>query len=146
MASFNKVIIAGNLTATPEIRHTPTGKAVTELRVAMNHRWTDKSGEAREETTFVDVTLWARNAEVACKFLEKGRPVLIEGRLHMDQWQDRTSGQKRSRLRIVGETMQMLGSRNTGGRSATPTEDRTPAMAGAGGVELPKGMFDTPRL
>ena len=112
MPSFNKVILVGNPTSDPEIRHTPKGTAVTDLRLAVNHRWFDKtSGQLKEETAFVDVTLWARQAEVACEFLRKGQPVLIGGRLHMDQWHDRNTGQKRSRLRVVGETMQLLGSR-----------------------------------
>ena len=116
MASFNKVILMGNLTRDPEVRYTPSGTAVTDIGLAVNRYWFDKqANERREETTFVDVTLWGRQAEVAGEYLAKGRPVLIEGRLHLDSWDDRETGQKRSKLKVVGETMQLLGSRGDGG-------------------------------
>ena len=116
MASFNKVILMGNLTRDPEVRYTPSGTAVTDIGLAVNRYWFDKqANERREETTFVDVTLWGRQAEVAGEYLAKGRPVLIEGRLHLDSWEDRETGQKRSKLKVVGETMQLLGSRGDGG-------------------------------
>ncbi len=115
MASFNKVILVGNLTRDPEVKYTSGGTAVTEIGLAVNRYWFDKqSNEKREETTFVDVTLWGRQAELAGEYLSKGRPVLIEGRLQLDTWEDKTSGQKRSKLRVVGETMQFLGSREGG--------------------------------
>ena len=115
MASLNKVMLIGNLTRDPEIRHTPKGTAVAELGLAVNRRYTAENGERREETTFVDVTLWGRTAEVAKEYLQKGRSVYIEGRLQLDSWDDKTTGQKRSKLKIVGEEMQMLGSREGGG-------------------------------
>jgi single-strand DNA-binding protein len=116
MASFNKVILVGNLTRDPEVKYTSGGTAVTEIGLAVNRYWFDKqSNEKREETTFVDVTLWGRQAELAGEYLSKGRPVLIEGRLQLDTWEDKNSGQKRSKLRVVGETMQFLGSREGGG-------------------------------
>ena len=116
MASFNKVILVGNLTRDPEVRYTPGGTAVTDIGMAVSRNWTDRStNERKEETTFVDVTLWGRTAEIAGEYLSKGRPVLIEGRLQLDQWEDRESGQKRSRLKVVGESMQLLGSRGDGG-------------------------------
>jgi single-strand DNA-binding protein len=119
MASFNKVILMGNLTRDPEVRYTPAGTAVTDIGLAVNRYWFDKqANERREETTFVDVTLWGRQAEVAGEYLAKGRPVLIEGRLHLDTWDDRETGQKRSRLKVIGETMQLLGSRSDGGGGA----------------------------
>lgn len=112
MASFNKVILMGNLTRDPEVRYTPGGTAVADIGLAVNRYWTDKgSNERKEETTFIDVTLWGRQAEIAGEYLAKGRPVLIEGRLHLDQWDDRETGQKRSRLKVVGESMQLLGGR-----------------------------------
>src|ERR1043166_4306899 len=111
MASFNKVILLGNLTRDPEVRYTPKGTAVTEIGMAMNRTYTAENGEKREETTFVDVTLWGRTAEIAGEYLKKGRPVLIEGRLQMDTWDDKQSGQKRSKLRVVGENLQLLGGR-----------------------------------
>jgi single-strand DNA-binding protein len=115
MASFNKVILVGNLTRDPEVRYTPKGSAVCDLGLAVNRQYSLEGGEKREEVTFVDVVLWARLAEIAGEYLKKGRPVLIEGRLQLDSWDDKQSGQKRSKLRVIGETMQLLGSRPTGG-------------------------------
>ena len=110
MASFNKVILLGNLTRDPEVRYTPKGTAVTDLGLAVNRTYTADNGEKREEVTFVDVTFWGRTAEVAGEYLKKGRPVFVEGRLQLDSWDDKTSGQKRSKLKVIGENMQMLGS------------------------------------
>jgi single-strand DNA-binding protein len=115
MASFNKVILLGNLTRDPEVRYTPKGTAVTELGMAVNRVYTAENGEKREETTFVDVTLWGRTAEIAGEYLKKGRPVFIEGRLQLDTWDDKQSGQKRSKLKVVGEGLQLLGARPGGG-------------------------------
>src|SRR6476469_6646312 len=115
MASFNKVILLGNLTRDPEVRYTPKGSAVCDLGLAVNRNYSLENGEKREEVTFVDVVLWARLAEIAGEYLKKGRPVLIEGRLQLDSWDDKQSGQKRSKLRVIGETMQLLGSRQSGG-------------------------------
>jgi single-strand DNA-binding protein len=116
MASFNKVILLGNLTRDPQVKYTPSGTAVAEIGLAVNRYWFDKqSNSRREETTFIDVTLWSRDAEVAGEYLAKGRPVLIEGRLQLDTWDDKTTGQKRSKLRVVGERMQLLGGRGEGG-------------------------------
>ncbi|PYJ88141.1 MAG: single-stranded DNA-binding protein [Verrucomicrobia bacterium] len=115
MASFNKVILLGNLTRDPEVRYTPKGTAVTELGMAVNRVYTAENGEKREETTFVDVTLWGRTAEIAGEYLKKGRPVLIEGRLQLDTWDDKQSGQKRSKLKVIGEGLQLLGGRPGGG-------------------------------
>src|SRR5213076_1473953 len=115
MASFNKVILLGNLTRDPEVRYTPKGTAVAELGMAVNRVYTAENGEKREDTTFVDVTLWGRTAEIAGEYLKKGRPVLIEGRLQLDTWDDKQSGQKRSKLKVVGEGLQLIGSRPGGG-------------------------------
>lgn len=117
MASFNKVILVGNLTRDPEVRYTPKGSAVCDLGLAVNRQYSLENGEKREEVTFVDVVLWARLAEIAGEYLKKGRPVLIEGRLQLDSWDDKQSGQKRSKLRVIGETMQLLGSRGDSGGS-----------------------------
>lgn len=115
MASFNKVILMGNLTRDPEVRYTPSGTAVSEVGLAVNRSWFDKqSNQRKEEVTFVDVTLWGRQAEVAGEYLTKGRGVLIEGRLQLDQWDDKETGQKRSKLRVVGENMTMLPGRGDG--------------------------------
>lgn len=116
MASFNKVILLGNLTRDPEVRYTPKGTAVTDLGLAVNRTYTAENGEKREEVTFVDVTFWGRTAEVAGEYLKKGRPVFVEGRLQLDSWDDKQSGQKRTKLKVIGENMQMLGSpRGAGG-------------------------------
>jgi single-strand DNA-binding protein len=116
MASFNKVILLGNLTRDPEVRYTPKGTAVADLGLAVNRTYTADNGEKREEVTFVDVTFWGRTAEVAGEYLKKGRPVFVEGRLQLDSWDDKQSGQKRTKLKVIGENMQMLGSpRGAGG-------------------------------
>ncbi len=116
MSSFNKVILLGNLTRDPQVRYTPGGTAVAEIGLAVNRTWFDqKSNSRRDETTFVDVTLWGRQAEVAGEYLAKGRQVLIEGRLQLDTWEDKESGQKRSKLRVVSENMKMVGGRGEGG-------------------------------
>ena len=118
MANLNRVMLIGNLVADPEVRYTPKGTAVTDLRLAVNRQWSGEGGQRQEETTYLDVTLWSRQAEVAGQYLSKGRPVFIEGRLQMETWEDKTSGQKRSKLKIVGENMQFLGSGNNGGGGA----------------------------
>ena len=143
MASFNKVILVGNLTRDPQVRYTPGGAAVAEIGLAVNRSWFDKNSNSRkEETTFVDVTLWGRTAEVASEYLTKGRSVLIEGRLQLDQWDDKESGQKRSKLKVVGENMTMLGKKDgEGGGQDNRSEadkfyDRPPA-AGADSDDVP---------
>src|SRR2546422_7654264 len=128
MASFNKVILLRNLTRDPEVRYTPKGSAVCDLGLAVNRQYTLDNGEKREEVTYVDVVLWARLAEIAGEYLKKGRPVFIEGRLQLDTWDDKQSGQKRSKLRVIGETMQLLGSRPSGAAAG-------PAEAGEGAKE-----------
>jgi single-strand DNA-binding protein len=122
MASFNKVLLLGNLTRDPEVRYTPKGSAVADLGIAVNRQYTLDNGEKREEVTFVDVTFWGRTAEIAGEYLKKGRPVFIEGRLQLDTWDDKQSGQKRSKLKVIGEMMQMLGSRPGGAGGGTPDE------------------------
>lgn len=129
MASFNKVILLGNLTRDPQVKYTSGGTAVAEIGLAVNRTWYDKqSNSRREETTFVDVTLWGRTAEIAGEYLAKGRQVLIEGRLQTDSWDDKETGQRRSRLRVVAENMTMLGSRSgEGGGSNVRGKGPTPA-------------------
>ncbi|MEM7813066.1 MAG: single-stranded DNA-binding protein [Planctomycetota bacterium] len=115
MPSFNRVVLLGNLTRDPEVRYTPSGTAVCDLGLAVSRSWFDKASNTRkEETTFIDVTLWARTAEVAGEHLAKGRPVFIEGRLTLDEWQDKQTGQKRTKLKVIGETMQLLGKTDGG--------------------------------
>lgn len=118
MASLNKVMLIGNVTRDPEIRYTPKGTALVELGLAVNRRYTAENGEKREEVTFVDVTMWGKTAELAEQYLKKGRPVYIEGRLQLDTWDDKQTGQKRSKIRVVCEEMQFLGSREGGGGGA----------------------------
>jgi single-strand DNA-binding protein len=114
MANLNRVLLIGNLTRDPDLRYTPKGTAVTEIGLAVNRIYSGEDGERKEETTFVDVTLWARLAEIAGQYLKKGRPVFIEGRLQLDTWDDKQTGQKRSKLRVVAENIQLLGTRQEG--------------------------------
>lgn len=142
MASYNKVLLLGNLTRDPEVRYTPKGSAVADLGIAVNRQYTLDTGEKREEVTFVDVTFWGRTAEIAGEYLKKGRSVFIEGRLQLDTWDDKQSGQKRSKLKVIGEAMQMLGGRpgsggdepdesgrgrSSGSRTASPPKNSPPA-------------------
>ena len=115
MANVNKVILIGNVTRDPEVTFTPKGSAVADGGLAINRNYTLDNGEKREETIFVDVELWGRLAEIAGEYAKKGRPIYIEGRLRMDTWEDKTSGQKRSRMKVVGENLQLLGGRPPGG-------------------------------
>jgi single-strand DNA-binding protein len=127
MASFNKVVLVGNVTRDPELRYIASGTAVTDIGLAVNDRRKTATGEWVEETTFVDVTLWGRTAEVAGEYVTKGSPLLIEGRLKLDTWEK--DGKKNSKLRVVGERMQLLGSRGDGPRGG----------GGAGKARAPVG-------
>ena len=109
MASFNKVILVGNLTRDPELRYTPKGTAIAKIGLAVNRVWTNEAGEKKEEVTFVDVDIFGRTAENVGQYMRKGRPILIEGRLKLDQWDDKQTGQKKSRMGVVAETVQFLG-------------------------------------
>ena len=141
MASFNKVILVGNLTRDPELRYTPKGTAVAKVGLAVNRNWTSESGEKKEEVTFVDVDIFGRTAENVSQYMRKGRPILIEGRLKLDQWDDKQTGQKRSRLGVVAETVQFLGGGQEGGagpsRPARPSGAAPSAPANTGGDEGP---------
>src|SRR5271170_2357095 len=110
MASYNRVILMGNLTRDPELRYTPKGTAVARLGIACNRKWKSESGEMKEEVTFVDVDAFGKTAETIGQYLKKGRPILIEGRLRYETWDDKQSGQKRSKLGVVLETFQFLDS------------------------------------
>ena len=127
MANLNKVMLIGNLTRDPEVKHTPSGKIVAELGLAINRVWTNDQGQKQEDTTFVDVTFWGRQAEAAQQYLTKGRPIYVEGRLNLDTWDDKETGKKRSKLRVIGETFQFLdskpgGSGGGGGYSERPQQ------------------------
>lgn len=108
MASFNKVILIGNLTRDPELRYTPKGMAVAKIGLAVNRNWRTETGEAREEVTFVDVDAFGRQAETIGQYMKKGRPIMIEGRLRLDTWDDKQTNQKRSKLGVVLESFQFL--------------------------------------
>lgn len=118
MASYNRVILMGNLTRDVELRYTPAGTPVTEVGLAVNDRRKNQNGEWVDETTFVDVTFWGRTAEVAGEYLSKGSPVFIEGRLKLDTWEK--EGQKNYKLRVVCDRMQMLGARGEGSGGSRP--------------------------
>ncbi len=111
MANVNKVFLIGNLTRDPELRYTPSGAAVTDLGLAINRIYTTKDGDRREETLFLDVTVWNRQAENCCQYLKKGRPIHVEGYLKMDSWDDKTTGEKRSKIKVEAERVQFLDSR-----------------------------------
>lgn len=114
MASLNKVFLIGNLTQDPELRRLPTGTAVATLRMAVNESFQTKGGERQERTLYVDVDVWDRQAETCQQYLQKGAPAFVEGRLQMDQWTDKESGQTRSRMKIRAERVQFLNSRRDG--------------------------------
>ncbi len=147
MASYNRVVLLGNVTRDPELRYVPSGMAVTDLGLAVNDRRKNANGEWVEETTFVDVTLWGRTAEVACEYLSKGSPVFIEGRLKLDTWEK--EGKKNSKLKVVGEKLQLIGQkgggggrhRGGGGVQSAPAHDESEASFGGGDYyeEAPAG-------
>jgi len=131
MASYNRVILVGNLTRDPELRYIPSGTAVSDVTLAVNDR-IKRDSQWVEETTFVEVTLWARTAEIANEYLSKGSSILIEGRLRLDTWEN-NEGQKRSKLRVVADRMQMLGSRGGGAaRNPAPQAAASPVAASSG--------------
>ena len=118
-ASFNRVILVGNLTRDPECRYIPNGTAVTDIGLAVNDRRKTPSGEWVDEVTFVDITLWGRTAEVTTEYCTKGSPLLVEGRLKLDTWE--AEGQKRSKMKVIGEKIQLLGSPGAKGGGSTGT-------------------------
>ncbi len=123
MASLNKVMLIGNLTRDPEVRYTPKGSAVCDLALAVNRSYTADNGEKREEVTYVDIVVWAKLAEIAGKYLQKGAPVFVEGRLQMDQWDDKQTGVKRTKIRVVAENFQFLGRREGAAGAAGSGDD-----------------------
>ncbi len=117
MANFNKVMLMGNVTRDIELRYTPKGTAVADIGLATNRVRTGENGERIEETTFVDITLWGRTAEIAHQYSGKGKPLFVEGRLHMDSWDDKNTGQKRTKLKVIAENIQLMGSPGGGQQS-----------------------------
>lgn len=145
MANFNKVILAGNLTRDPELRYTPKGTAVAKFGLAVNRTWTTETGEKREEATFVDVDAFGKQAEVISQYLRKGRSLLVEGRLKLDTWDDKQTGQKKSKLGVVLESFSFLDSGNRGdsaGGGAPAAARPKPAPAAPAGGDAPAPAAD----
>ena len=137
MASFNKVILVGNLTRDPELRYTPKGTAIAKFGLAVNRVWTSESGEKKEEVTFIDIDVFGRTAENVAQYMRKGSPMLVEGRLRLDQWDDKQTGQKRSKLGVVGEIIQFLGSPRAG-EGGAPAAPRAATAAAPAAPEPPE--------
>jgi single-strand DNA-binding protein len=129
MPSFNKVILAGNLTRDPELRYTPKGTAVAKIGLAVSRTWKSESGETKEEVSFIDIDAWGRQAEVIAQYMRKGRPLLVEGRLKLDSWEDKNTHQKQSKLKVVLETFSFLDSKPAEGAAAPSEAPNRPAPA-----------------
>lgn len=127
MAQLNKVFLMGNLTRDPELRYTPGGSAVTDLGLAVNRSWTSKDGERKEDTLFIDVTVWDRQAETCCQYLKKGRPIHVEGSLKMESWEDKTTGEKRSKIKVLADRVQFLDRRDESGSGMSEGDSAPPA-------------------
>jgi single-strand DNA-binding protein len=133
MPDLNKVFLMGRLTFDPELRRTPSGTAVSELRMASSRSWTGRDGERREETLYIDVTVWDRQAETCCQYLRKGSAIHVEGYLRVDTWDDKTTGEKRSKIRVQADRVQFLDSRRgDGGDAGGVTDDELEGRASAG--------------
>ena len=135
MPNYNKVILMGNLTRDPEVRYTSSGTAIAKLGMAINRYWRNQDGQQQEETTFVDVDAFGRQAETIGQYLKKGRPIMVEGRLKLDQWEDKQTGQKRSKMGVTLENFQFLDSRGEGGGGGGGGSD----FGGGGGGSAPSG-------
>jgi single-strand DNA-binding protein len=129
MANFNKVILAGNLTRDPELRYTPKGTAIASFGLAINRKWKSETGEAKEEVTFVDVEAWDRQAEVVAQYFKKGRPILVEGRLKFDQWEDKNTHQKQSKLKVRLESFSFIDTKGADGGVPSDAPRARPAAA-----------------
>jgi single-strand DNA-binding protein len=137
MASYNRVIVVGNLTRDPELQYTGGGQAVCKFSIACNERYTDKSGQKVEKVHFFDVTAWAKTAELVSQYLKKGRSALVEGKLAQDRWDDKDSGAKRSKVYIVAERVQFLGGKPEGEGAAGEGAPAENADAAVGQDEVP---------
>ena len=136
MPNLNKVMLMGNLTRDPEIKYTPKGMAIAHFGIAVNRVWSNEAGEKQEEVAFIDIEMFGRKAEVVGEYFKKGKPIYVEGRLKLDSWDDKATGQKKSKLKVVGETFEFLGGREGGaaggggehgeGRSEGRSEGRPP--------------------
>ena len=142
MASFNKVILAGNLTRDPELRYTPKGTAVAKIGLAVNRTWTGEDGVKKEEVSFIDVEAWGRQGEVIAQYMKKGRPLLIEGRLKLDTWEDKNTKQKVSKLKVVLESFSFIDSNRGDAPAGAPTPSRPAgAPSAAPSTEPAEGDF-----
>jgi single-strand DNA-binding protein len=160
MADLNKVFLMGRLTFDPELKYVPSGSAVTELRMAINRSWTGRDGERKEESLFIDVTVWDRQAENCCQYLKKGSNVHIEGSLKMDSWDDKTTGEKRSKIKVLADRVQFLDRRGDAGpggpggdqefappparNDAPPRRGSAPGQEGRGPSNGPGRGFGSP--
>lgn len=127
--NVNQVTLAGNLTRDPQVRFLANEKAVADFGLAINRRWKDANGQQKEETVFVDVTCWGRTAELAGQYLTKGRGAFITGRLELDSWEDKETRQKRSKLRVVADSVQFTDSKGSGERDHGDSTDVAPTPA-----------------
>jgi len=150
MAYLNKVFLIGNLTRDPELRTTPKGTPICQFGIAVNRQFKDESGATRDETTFIDIEAWGKQGELVSKYLSKGSLAMVEGRLKLDQWEDKTSGQKRSKLKVVLDNVQFLSTRGGpgggggggGGQSSGPDEESSDRPAAGGRQSAPKDNVD----
>jgi len=132
MPSLNKVFLMGNLTRDPKLRVTPKGTPICQFSLAINRKFKMESGESREEVIFVDIEAWGRQGETIAKFVTKGRPLFVEGRLKLDQWEDKNTKEKRSRMRVVLEQFEFLGDgRGGAGGGASPSGEYDPSGGGS---------------
>ena len=137
MANFNKVILIGNLTRDPELRYTPKGTAIAKIGLAINRTWKTETGESKEEVTFVDIDAFGRQAETLGQYMKKGRPIMIEGRLKLDTWDDKQTNQKRSRLGVVLESFQFLDFNKSAESTGAPLPPKSRQPQPAGGESDP---------
>ena len=147
MASFNKVILMGNVTRDPELRYTPKGMAIAKFGLAVNRTWRNEAGETKEEVTFVDIDAFTKQAETIGQYVKKGRALLVEGRLRLDQWDDKQTGQKRSKLGVVLESFQFVGSapgRGEGPGGVEPVRQAAPAAAASAPIASPEAEGPPP--
>jgi single-strand DNA-binding protein len=144
MASFNKVILAGNMTRDPELRYLPKGTAVAQFGLAVNRTWKTETGENKEEVSFIDIEAFGRQAEVIAQYMRKGRPLLVEGRLKMDSWEDKTTHQKKSKLKVVLESFSFIDSKSPEGGAPSPDAPRRPAAAAASAASSPAKSAEAP--
>lgn len=129
MPSLNKVLLMGNLTRDPELRVTPKGTPICQFSLAINRKFKMESGESREEVIYVDIEAWGKQGETIAKYVTKGRPLFVEGRLRLDQWEDKNTKEKRSRMKVVLETFEFLGDGRAGGAGPAPGGESAPGAS-----------------